>query len=75
MTTYNGRPVADSVLAEMRDWAMDCEWVDADDIPHMSDSEILRGIQHRYDGGVDGFLESIGADIDGAMREPRGRVQ
>lgn len=49
--------ITKDTIAEMREWAMECEWVeDADEIAAMNDDVIVRGIARHYDGGVAQFI-------------------
>jgi hypothetical protein len=39
-----------------RDWVLDCSWKEnPEDILEMSDTEILRGVERHYDGGLSQF--------------------
>jgi hypothetical protein len=44
------------LIKQMRDWAADCQWKDDEDLPDMSDEEILRGVQQHYEGGIRAFI-------------------
>jgi hypothetical protein len=43
-------------VLEMREWAGDCAWLDADDLEMYSDESIIRGVHRHYDGGLTSFL-------------------
>ena len=51
------------VLAEMRDWLADC--FGDDETEGMSDAEVIRGVNRNYEGGVDAFLLSVSAPVEG----------
>lgn len=40
----------------MREWALDCGWLDYDEIPYMTPDQIMLGIQRNYDGGLAQFM-------------------
>lgn len=43
----------DELIAAARGWVLDCMWKeDPADIAEMSDTEILRGVNRHYDGGL-----------------------
>lgn len=50
--------VTPEILLEMRSWAKECVWGDADEdsIDEMSDTAVLRGIQRNYEGGIAAFV-------------------
>ena len=45
-------------IAAAREWILDCQWEDLDeeDIPELSDTEVINGIARNYDGGIKGFI-------------------
>lgn len=46
------------ILQEMRDWVLECDWVeDEESLQDLSSEEILKGIQAHYAGGVQGFIK------------------
>lgn len=52
-------------LAYARDeWIADCWWpdLDANDIPKLTDAQVIRGIARHYDGGLAGFIANYIAD-------------
>jgi hypothetical protein len=46
------------LIPAMRCWVSDCVWADVteDDIPTLTDTQILRGVQHHYVGGIAQFV-------------------
>jgi hypothetical protein len=48
------------LMKEARAWAADCQWgeseFDEDWLDGLTDEQVLRGIDHHYDGGLDQFL-------------------
>lgn len=45
--------ITKDTIAEMKEWAIECEWVeDADEIAAMNDDAIVRGIARHYDDGA-----------------------
>jgi hypothetical protein len=46
-------------LADAREWISDCQWRDLDpeDIEHLTDVEIVKGVGQNYDGGWRSFLQ------------------
>ncbi len=57
--------VSNQVIKEMRAWVRDCEWGDLDPdgdvIDALTQTEIIRGVELHYDGGVDGFIADTAA--------------
>lgn len=57
-----GRPDgwAEAAVAAMRSWVADCDgtWgdIDADDVPNLTDVEVVDGVRRHYDGGVAAFV-------------------
>jgi hypothetical protein len=45
-------------IAAAKAWILDCQWEDLDeeDIPELSDTEVINGIARNYDGGIKGFI-------------------
>jgi hypothetical protein len=43
------------LIAAARRWALDCEWLDSDDIADMSDAHIVAGVNQHYEGGWAAF--------------------
>ena len=45
-------------IEDAKAWILDCEWgdLDAEDIPELSDTEVINGIARNYDGGIEGFI-------------------
>lgn len=45
-------------IEDAREWISDCSWdnLDPEDIPHLSDIEIIRGVDKHYAGGWKEFL-------------------
>jgi hypothetical protein len=39
-----------------RAWALDCDWLDRDEIAELSARAIVRGIESHYDGGWAQFI-------------------
>jgi len=44
------------ILAAMRAWAADCDWLDAEALDAYTDAQILRGVRRHYAGGLEQFL-------------------
>lgn len=42
-----------------RDWISECDWDDLppDEIEHLTDLEIVRGVEQQYEGGWNAFLK------------------
>jgi hypothetical protein len=56
--------MTERVLAEMRSWAMDCQWADIEDDAELLElpaDAIVRGIARNYAGGLEGFLADMAA--------------
>lgn len=47
-------------IQDMKNWIMDCVWqdLDTDDVAQLTDTEVLRGVQKHYDGGLAEFMRS-----------------
>jgi hypothetical protein len=43
------------LISAARRWALDCEWLDSDDIADMSDAHIVAGVNQHYEGGWAAF--------------------
>lgn len=58
MIEYLGSVLSDAVITEMREWIADCQWANLlpDDVPDLTDQEVVRGVARYYNGGVDAFL-------------------
>jgi len=50
--------ITPSHIAQMRNWALDCEWLDSDDISDMTPAQIIRGVNRHFDGGLTAFLST-----------------
>jgi hypothetical protein len=48
--------ITPAIVLEMRNWAMECEWLDSDSLDEYSDITIISGVSRHFDGGVFGFL-------------------
>ena len=62
-TTTMHRP---EVVAEMREWLKDLDWVPQRYVDRASNREVVRMVQDQYDGGVVGWyrdIEGIGPDV------------
>lgn len=44
----------EDILSDMRAWVMDCEWID--DPSELPSSEIARGVERHYEGGIASFI-------------------
>lgn len=51
-------------IKQMKDWALDCQWRDQEDIEEMSDEEILLGVQRHYEGGIKQFLRDANSKAE-----------
>ena len=51
-------------IKQMKDWALDCQWRDQEDIEEMGDEEILRGVQQHYEGGIKQFLRDANSKAE-----------
>lgn len=51
-------------IKQMKDWALDCQWMDQEDIEEMGDEEILRGVQRHYEGGIKQFLRDANSKAE-----------
>lgn len=49
-------PNAAQIVQDARNWAADCQWEDGEFLDEYSPSQILRGVQNNYEGGLDAFL-------------------
>lgn len=57
MITVNGYKLSAKDIEEMRDWIADCDWVeDQEYLDELSDSEIVRGVEKTFCGGIEAFL-------------------
>lgn len=46
-----------TVIAEMRNWVIDCQWADNDlDVEDMPEETLLYGIQRHFEGGIEEFI-------------------
>jgi hypothetical protein len=45
-------------IEDAKSWILDCEWgdLDAEDVPELSDTEVINGIARNYGGGIDQFI-------------------
>lgn len=60
ISNYN--KLSPEIINQMKDWIKDCQWIDISDesgVDEFSISEILKGIEEHYDGGIKGFLASL----------------
>jgi len=48
-----------TLVAEARQWILDCEWadVDGDSVAELSAREVLRGVARHYEGGLAQFVQ------------------
>ena len=55
-----------AILAAAREWIMDCSWtdLDQDDVDHLPDSVIIRGIERHYSGGMAQLIKDSLLDCD-----------
>ena len=45
-------------IAAAKAWILDCQWGDLEeeDVPELSDTEVINGIARNYAGGIDQFI-------------------
>lgn len=58
-TTYKGILYSPEQISAMRDWAKDCQWGEdqsSDFIDELTDTQILKGVQQHYSGGLAQFV-------------------
>lgn len=48
------------VIAEMRNWVLDCQWMEGEDIDvsAMPEKTLLYGVEKHYSGGIDEFVNT-----------------
>lgn len=47
-----------SLVREAREWALECEWQDGEEIENMSAWRIVRGVDRNFEGGWQSFVDS-----------------
>jgi hypothetical protein len=55
------------VIKAMRDWVKDCQWGDVQDesdVDDMSNTQIIKGVERYYEGGVKAFLRDSNLDVE-----------
>ena len=50
--------VTENNIIDARNWALDCDWLDGDDLETMDDETIIRGTHRHFDGGISNFVRS-----------------
>jgi hypothetical protein len=53
---WEARNTTPDLIAVARRWALDCEWLDSDDIADMDDARIVAGVNAHYEGGWAAFV-------------------
>jgi hypothetical protein len=45
-------------IEDAKSWILDCEWGDLDeeDVPELTDTQVINGIARNYAGGIEGFI-------------------
>jgi hypothetical protein len=49
-------PNAEQIVNEARNWVHDCNWSDEEHISSYTPTEILKGVDRHYEGGLSQFL-------------------
>lgn len=56
---YKGSEYTAQDITLMREWIADCQWNDLDEdcITELTDTEVLRGVNSHYGGGLSQFIK------------------
>lgn len=51
--------ISPAILQAMRDWVSECTWAEDCETSEFSDTDIIRGVNRFFDGGLAAFFLSI----------------